>query len=200
MQRGELGTQGAWGRAWGRAGAQSVLRKPSYTSGPVHSPAEMASRHREALMPTPSHLSHPYPVLLGALLPRTRPSSGNSGPLRAVTVSLGPRTHRAWHTVGSSGYLWRGRKRQAGAGGSVLDEAAWLRSGRRERAKAVGRTRSLLRRRDGVGQWSLQGEATGLAAREGGPPQSLLQVSRGGSGGLARGEVLSKDCCLGPQP
>lgn len=33
MQRGELGTQRAWGQAWGRAGAQSVLRKPSYTSG-----------------------------------------------------------------------------------------------------------------------------------------------------------------------
>lgn len=91
-------------------------------------------------------------------------------------------------------------KKEAGSGGSILDEAARL-SGCQERAKVVGRTRRSLLRREGVGHGACKerGLAWLQGAGEGGPPQHLLQVFQDSGGGLARGESLSKDRYLGPQ-
>lgn len=53
-----------------------------------------------------------------------------------------------------------------------------------------------------MGQWSLQGEGTGVApgGRGGWTTTEPVQVSWGSGGALARGEVLSEDRYLGPQP
>lgn len=68
-------------------------------------------------------------LIMGPVCPRV-------GPLLAPALALRPHegrdclpgaSHRAWHTERAPWYLWRGRKRQAGAGGSILDEAARLR-------------------------------------------------------------------------